>query len=180
VLKREGSELIKDAGEFSKFYKGRTMRFEKKVDSLPVSVDLFVNMVQSRQTNAAYSFDYLWENSEIRRVVGSGARDYAEVRVANREMLIALKINSMRTADQRDIIALSNGPIDAAKVIGHLKRAPRDSILRHLDIITATLKKPESKDSIKGVFGISDRVYERVMDKATREIAYVRKEMSGE
>jgi len=180
MAKREGFELVQDAGEFSKFYKGRVMRFEKKVDSLPVSVDLFVNMVQSRQTDAAYSFDYFWENSEIRRVVGSGAKDHAEVRVANREMLIALKINSMRMSDQRDIIALSNGPIDAAKILGHLRRAPKDSILRHLDIISATLEKPESKDSIKGVFGISDRVYERLMDKARREIAYVREGISRE
>jgi hypothetical protein len=178
ALKREGFELVQDAGEFSIFYKGRIVRFEKKVDSLPVSVDLFVNMVQSRQTDAAYSFDYLWEHSEIRRVVGFGARDSAEARVANREMLTALKINSMRMADQRDIIALSNGPIDAAKVIGHLRRAPRDSILKNLEIISATLEKLESKDSIKGVFGISDWVYERLMGRATREIAYVREEIS--
>jgi len=180
ALKSQGFQLVKDAGEFSKFYKGRIMRFEKKVDFLPVSCDLFVNMVQSRQTDAAYSFDYLWGNSEIRRLIGSGARDSAEVRAANREMLMALKINSMRTADQRDIIALSNGPIDAARVIAHLRRAPRDSIVRHLDMITATLEKPESKDSIKVVFGISDRVYERMMGKASREIAYIKKEISRE
>lgn len=179
TLQRGGFELVREAGEFAKFYEGRIMRFERKVDSLPLGVDLFVNMVQSRQTDAAYSFDYLWENSEIRRVVGSGVKDHVEVRVADREMLMALKINSMRMADQRDIIALSNGPVDAAKVIDHLRRAPRDRILSHLDIISATLEKPESKDSIKGVFGISDRVYERCISKARREIGFVRQAISS-
>jgi len=180
VLEGEGFRVVKDLGEFSKFYKGRIMRFERKVDALPVSVDLFVDMVQARQTNATYSFDYLWKNSEIRRVVGSGVKDYVEARVANKEMLIALKINSIRTADQRDIIGLCNGIIDVRKILNHLKRAPKDKILNHIDIIATTLEKPESKDSIKGVFGISDKVYQRIIDKAKKEILLIRKGIIGE
>jgi len=174
VLENEGFHLVQDLGEFGDFYKGRMMRFQKKVNTLPISVDLFVDIVLARQTDVAYSFDYLWKNSEIRRIVGSGVKEYAEVRAASREMLIALKINSMRTADQRDIIALCNGEIDRTKILNHLKRAPKDKILSHIDIIVATLEKPESKDSIKGVFGISDRVYERMIEKTKREILAIR------
>jgi len=180
ILRREGFKLVKELGGLSSFYKGKMMRFEKKVDTLPVSVDLFVDMVQARQTGAAYSFDYLWKYSEVMRVVGSGVKDYAEARVANREMLIALKINSMRMADQRDIIALCNGPINAAEVVSHLKRAPKEKILKHIDILAATLENPESKDAIKGVFGIPDRVYQRMMDKAKREILSIRKGLTKE
>ena len=180
ALEKEGFRLVQDLGEFSKFYTGKIMRFEKKVDSLAVSADLFVDMVQSRQTDAAYSFDYLWKNSEIRRVMGSGVKDYAEARVADREMLIALKISPMRMADQRDIIALSNGKVDTAKIISHLKRVPRDKVLANLDMLIATLEKPEAKDSIKGVFGISDQVYRKVLAKARKEILSIRKAISVE
>jgi len=178
ILKGEGFRLVKDLGDFSKFYKGRIIKFEKKVDVLPVSADLFTDMIQARQTDAAYSFEYLWKNSEIRKVVGAGVKDYVEARVADREMLIALKINSMRMADERDIISLCNGSIDVTKVLNHLKRVDKKKILNHIDILVTTLEKPESKDSIKGVFGISDQVYKRIMDKAKKEILSVRKGIS--
>jgi hypothetical protein len=180
ILKREGFRLVKDLGDFSKFYKGRIMKFEKKVDVLPVSADLFMDMIQARQTDAAYSFEYLWKNSEIRKVFGIGVKDDVEARVANREMLIALKINSMRMADQRDIISLCSGSIDVTKVLNHLKRVDKEKILNHIDILVTTLEKPESKDSIKGVFGISDQVYKRIMDKGKKEILSIRKGISIE
>jgi hypothetical protein len=178
VLENEGFHLVQDLGEFGDFYKGRMMRFEKKVDSLTVGVDMLINMIQARQTDTAYSFEYLLKNSELRRVIGSGAKNSVEARVANKEMLIALKINSMRMADQRDIISLYNGKVEVAKVESHLKRAPKEKILKHFDIILATLDDPKSKDSLKGVFGISDQVYKRMIDKARREILSMRESMA--
>lgn len=180
ILEREGFRLLMDSGHFADFYKGRMMRFGKKIDALPITVDLFVGMVQARQTDTAYSFDYLWKNSEVRKVVGSGVKDYGEVRVPDREMLIALKMNSMRMADQRDIISLFNGKVDPAKILTHLKRAPKEKILGNIAIISATLQKPESRDSIKGVFGISDQVYKKLIEKARKEILSIRQELSGD
>ena len=121
------------------------------------------------------TFYYLWKNSAVRRVVGSGVKEYAEVRVADREMLIALKVNSMRKADQRDIISLCSGDLDISKVLKHLERAPKDRILGHIDILLKTLEDPKSRDSIKGVFGISDDVYGKIIEKAMRELSLVRK-----
>ena len=180
ILEREGFRLLTDSGHFADFYKGRMMRFAKKIDALPITVDLFVGMVQARQTDTAYSFDYLWKNSEVRKVLGSGVKDYAEVRVADREMLIALKMNSMRMADQRDIISLFNGKVDPAKILTNLKRATKGKILGNIAIISATLQKPESRDSIKGVFGISDQVYKKLIEKARKEILSIRQELSGD
>jgi hypothetical protein len=180
VLEKEGFRLVQETGEFFEVYKGKFIRFVKKVNALPVSVDLLVDMVQSRQTNAAYSFDYLWNNSEVRRVVGSRVREYPEARVADREMLIALKINSMRKADQRDIISLCSGILDISKVLKHLERAPKDRILDHIDILLKTLRDPKSRDSIKGVFGISDDVYGKIIEKATRELSLVREGVASE
>lgn len=178
ILEGEGFEFATDAKEFTAFYKGRFMRFEKRIGGLPVSADLLVNAIQARQTGTAYSFDYIRKNSEIRRVLGSGARESAEVRVADREMLIALKINSMRATDQRDIITLCNGKIDVQKVAGHLRLAPQKKILKNMDIIQGTLGNPSAKDSIKGVFGIPDKVYENMIEKAKRDILSIRNILS--
>ena len=178
ILEGEGFELATNAKEFTTFYKGRFMRFEKRIGGLPVSVDLLVNAIQARQTGTAYSFGYIRENSEIRRVLGSGTRESAEVRVADREMLIALKMNSMRATDQRDIITLCNGKIEVQKIAGHLRIAPQEKILKSMDIILGTLGNPSVKDSIKGVFGIPDKVYENMIEKAKQDILSIRKILS--
>jgi hypothetical protein len=179
LLEGYGFKLVQEADGFSEVYEGKFMRFEKKVDSLPVSVDLLVDMVQSRQTGAAYSFDYLWKNSEIRRVVGSGVKEYAEARVADREMLMALKINSMRRTDQRDIIALCSADLDNSRVLKHLERVPREKVLSHIDVVLQTLGDPKGKDSIKGVFGISDDVYGKIIEKAGGEMSLLRGVIAG-
>lgn len=174
LLRTEGFNPVQETGHFSETYNGQFIRFEKRVNDLPVSVDLLVDMVQSRQTGIGYSFDYLWKNSEIRRIIGVSVREYTEARVAGREMLIALKIHSVRKADQRDIIALCSGNLDNSKIIKHLERVPRDVILSHTNIILQALRDPNSKDSIKGVFGISDDVYEKIIERARRELSLIK------
>jgi len=91
-----------------------------------------------------------------------------------------MKMNSMRMADQRDIISLFNGNLDLARIFTHRKRAPKGKILGNIAIISATLQKPESRDSIKGVFGISDQVYKKLFEKARKEILSIRQELSGD
>jgi len=126
-------------------------------------------MVQSRQTNSAYSFGYLFKNSEIRNIIGYSQDLAVRARVADREMLIALKANSMRLPDQRDIIALCNGEVNVKKIVKHLKRCPKDVIKGSISKLLATIEDPKQKDSIKGVFELSDKIYERVISK-TEEI----------
>lgn len=154
--------------ELGRLYEGKFIRFERDIDGLTVSADLLVNMVQSRQTDAAYSFAYLFQNSELREVAGSALATRVRARVADREMLIALKANSMRLADQRDIIALCNGDVDVEKVVAHLRRCPRDIIEENIDRLLQTLADPKSKDSIKGVFSLPDPVYRRIIARTER------------
>ena len=166
ILDSEGFTRVQEADEFARVYKGRFVRFQKTVEALPVSVDLLVGMVQCRQTDAAYSFDYVWKHSEIRTVTGFGVRSSVEARVADREMLVALKINSMRMADQRDIITLCSGNMNADKVVRHLKRAPTDQILKHIGKLLSFLENPKGRDSLKGVFVFSDSVLDRLLRRA--------------
>ena len=165
ILEKEGFSKVKDADDFALAYKGRFVSFRKMVESLPVSVDLLVGMVQCRQTDAAYSFDYVWKNSEIREVSGFGVKALAEARVADREMLIALKINSMRMADQRDVIALCGGTVDTEKVANHLTKGPTVKIREHIGRLLSFLQDPISRDSLKGVFVFSDSVLDSLVKK---------------
>jgi hypothetical protein len=64
--------------------------------------------------------------------------------------------------------------------LNHLKRVDEEKILKQIDILITTLEKPESKDSIKGVFGISDQVYKTMIDKAKKEILSTREGISME
>lgn len=166
ILESEGFSHVKEADEFASTYKGRFVCFKKMVESLPISVDLLVGMVQSRQTDAAYSFDYIWKHSETREVTGFGVKASAEARVVDREMLMALKINSMRMADQRDIIALCSGEVDTNKVAGHLKRVSVEKIKNQLEKLLTFLKEPKSRDSLKGVFVFSDSVLNGLLNRA--------------
>jgi hypothetical protein len=145
-------------------YGGRFQRFEK--DDVHASVDLLINSVASRQTGSSYSFEQLMENSQLREVVGFSSNVKARARVANREMLIALKANSMRLADQRDIIALCNSEVEVPKVVQLLKRCPREIVLNNIETFLETLSRERHKDSIKGVFMLDDRVYERIIRRA--------------
>lgn len=177
LLRGEGfrQTMSKELGEL---YKGEFIRFERKINGLTVNADLLVDMVQSRQTGSAYSFAYLFRNSELREVTGSALAMRVRARVADREMLIALKTNSMRLADQRDIIALCNGDVDVKKLVEHLRRCPREVIVENIDRLLATLRDPKSKDSIKGVFSLPDPVYRRIIARTERVFRRV-KEMAG-
>lgn len=177
ILKREGFSKTREADRFAVTYEGRFVCFRKMVESLPVSVDLLVGMVQSRQTSAAYSFDYVWKNSEVRTVTGFGVNASAEARVADREMLMALKINSMRMADQRDIIALCSGDVNAGKVAGHLKRAPGEKIREHIGRLLSFLENPGSRDSLKGVFVLSDSVLEDILKRARETLEEIERKL---
>lgn len=166
-----------EAGDLEDIYGSSFVRYEKRINDLPVSLDLFIRSVYSRQSGASYSFEYLAKVSQERSVSGFSSAVAVRCKVPNPEMLIALKANSMRLADQRDIIALCNQDIDAAQVARHLKRCAKDIILENLTRFESLLSDEKQKDSIKGVFGLSDKVYDRITRRAAKVIASIRAEM---
>jgi hypothetical protein len=179
ILEKEGFSRLQETDHFALAYKGSFVRFQKLVESLPVSVDLLVGMVQCRQTDAAYSFEYVWRNSETRVVTGFGVKATAEARVADREMLVALKINSMRMADRRDIIALCSGKVDAGRVAGHLRRAPGKKIRENIQSLLALLEEPKNRDSLKGVFILPDPVLHRLLLRTRETLLEIGKELEA-
>jgi hypothetical protein len=141
-------------------YSGKFERYEKGL----VSIDLLINGVQSRQTGYHYPFDYIFNNSQIRETSGWDPTNKVKVRIAQKEMLISLKIHSMRTADIRDIIMLFYEKTDIQSIINHLKNSPKEKIIEHINKLLARLDDIKLKDSIKGVFSIDDKLFKKSIE----------------
>jgi len=107
----------------------------------------------------------------IREIRGWHPDSKVQIRAADKEMLITLKINSMRAADKRDMIMLCYEKPNINKIISHLKKCPKYIILNHLNELNE-LFDPKHKDSIKGVFSISDEVL-RIVIKNTKKVIEV-------
>ena len=162
--------LLADAGyilskeKLDLAYFGAFERHEKGL----VSIDLLINAVQSRQTGYSYPFSYIFRNSEIREVSGWDPSNKARVRVAKKEMLIALKVHSMRDSDKRDIIMLCYEPPDIPTLLKHLKDGPRNILLTHIHELDSVVNDRNVKDSLKGVYSLDDRVFEKTVKNCHR------------
>ena len=131
-------------------YKGEFECYVKKT-KFPITVDLMIGSVASRQTNASISFRSLFENSTIKDIAGSERS--VEARIPIKEMLIALKIHAARMTDARDIAALCQD-IDYGLVERFVKKGNSNKIQENIKNLLVYLKSDNFKDSFKGVFSI--------------------------
>jgi hypothetical protein len=129
-------------------YGGRFVAYEQDAE-LPVSIDLLVNGLTSRQTDATWRYDYLREHAAPREIQGS--EQAVTAHVPEKELLIAVKLHSGRLTDVRDVVALAeNADFDA--VTTHWDRGDVD---RRGDVLAdalATLTSADFADAFKGVF----------------------------
>jgi len=126
-------------------YSSRFMRYQK--DS--ASVDLLIDGIASRTTNASFGYDLLFKNSSKRKVIGIERE--ITVMVPSREMLIVMKVHSGRLTDFRDIAAIAKKTnleiIKKLVFIGDLK-----VLQENLDKLNMAVHDKNFVDSFKGVF----------------------------
>lgn len=163
ILESRGFSKTEELSGFDQVYSGKFERY-KISSQLPVAVDLLINAIKSRQTNFSYSFDYLMKNSEVREVRGWAQGLKSLNRIVDKELLLALKINSMRISDKRDVIALCYSLPNTEKVFNHIKNCNKEIILANLNSLLEMLTNEKYKDSIKGVFSIPDKILERTIN----------------
>jgi hypothetical protein len=147
--------------------------FERHVKSL-VSVDLLINAVEARQTGYSYPYSYVSSNARRRQVTGWDPSHTATVKVATKEMLMALKLHSLRDADKRDIIMLCYQMPNVPALTRHLMNGPREKILKHVHTLQRILDDQHLKDSLKGVYSIDDRVFEKAIHNCHRALDELR------
>ena len=147
-------------------YSGCFERYEKNL----VSIDLLVNGITSRQTGYCYPFQYIYNNSHIKETSGWDSSNKVKTRIAQKEMLIALKIHSMRMADKRDIIMLCYEEPNIKKIVDHLKKSPKEKIIEHLNELATLLNGSTLKNSLKGVYSINDKLYTNAIQNCQRTL----------
>lgn len=130
-------------------YKGEFECYTKKV-KLPVTVDLMIGSVVSRQTSASISFDQMHKNSIIAKI--TGIERVISARIPLKEILIALKMNAARLTDARDIVALCQD-VDFDVVAKFIDKNNKE-IQNNLNNLLSYFKSDNFKDAFKGVFSI--------------------------
>ena len=145
LLEKEGYSLYYEK-EIDLIYEEDFNRFMKKIKNLPVNIDLLINGLVSRTTNATWGFDYIKKNSAKRKL------DNLEFLTPEKELLIAMKLHAGRLSDIRDVVALM--PCDKEKLKGHLLKGDVKKLKQSMGKQLSFLKKKQFDDSFKGVFGL--------------------------
>ncbi len=118
-------------------------------EKLPVNIDVLIDGIGSRQTQASFSFEELVKNSKMREIIG--IEKSVRVLIPDKEMLIALKIHSGRLTDFRDVAALAKG-INIDEISSIIWRGNTLTIKSNIRALLALLEKREFIDSFKGMF----------------------------
>src|SRR3990167_4321090 len=142
-------------------YYGDFLRLEKDLgDNIKVSIDILIKEVLDRQTNATFSADWIFNNSEIRTLRGKTISEELKLRIISLDALFVLKFVSCRLTDIRDIFMLAPNIKN--------KKWVKEEISKKYDFNRLYLKIKEKitskqfKDTLQGVYGIiDDKVFEK-------------------
>lgn len=144
ILRKEKFSKVIEK-ELENLYSSRFIRYEKD----KASVDLLIDALASRTTDASFSYTLLSSNAMKRKIIGIEKEITA--RIPSKELLIVLKLHSGRLTDIRDIAALAKSTnlevIRKFLFIGNLK-----ALQKNLDKIAEVVKHKNFIDSFKGVF----------------------------
>lgn len=126
----------------------RYLAYENDAD-LPATIDLLVNALLCRQTDAAWRYGYFQQHATT--AVIEGSERTVEVQIPQKELLVAVKLHSGRLTDARDAVALADD-LDFDTVAEHLDRGDPEKLRRVLSNVEATVRSEDFADAFKGVF----------------------------
>ncbi|HIE14934.1 TPA: hypothetical protein EYP70_06640 [Candidatus Bathyarchaeota archaeon] len=159
ILGEIGFEKNLERAGFDDVYGGKFINYIKRINDLPVTVDLLVGSLVCRNTNASWNFNYIKRYSVIANIAGIELSAIA--RVPEKELLIAFKIHSGRKADVRDIVLLIEDA-EVERIAKHLKRGDLKLLKAQINNIIEMLKDAKLVDSLKGVFAIRSDVSKQI------------------
>jgi hypothetical protein len=131
----------------SGIYEGRFIQYSKDIGN-PVSIELMVNVLRCRQTNAEWSYRYLDQHIQP---VTVGRTMSVDTRIPERELFLAIKLHSGRFRDARDVVAAATDA-DLDHVETHLDRGDPDALSEQLASISEQLADESFVDAFKGEF----------------------------
>ena len=133
------------AKQLDNTYSSKFIRYEKE----QASVDILIDALASRTTNASFSYELLSNNTIKKRIIGIEKEIIARIPI--KELLIVMKLHSGRLTDFRDIAALAKDT--------DLELIKKFLFIGNLNVLNENLSKLHKVvndrnfiDSFKGVF----------------------------
>ncbi len=158
VLERRGftrhhtKKFGSHGGEFQAWVKG---------GALPVTVDLLINGLASRQTDAFWPFDYLKKHSRVRVI--QGREREASAWVPEKELLIAIKLHAARLTDARDAVALAQN-VDADRITAHALRGDASRLRSCVNAVEREIREKQFSNSFRGAFETTSFTEKQIRD----------------
>jgi len=173
LLKKIGYRKKIEKTGFDTIYGGSFASYTKKVNDLPVTIDVLVGSLVNRSTEVSWSFEYIQQHSLIATI--SSIQNSVEWKIPKRELLIAMKIHSARRADIRDVIMLDE-KVDWLEVLKHLNRGKLEVLKYQINSILKALHDEKLVDSLKGVFTLKQDVNDMII-KTIKEVEMLREKL---
>ena len=131
---------------------GVTIReYSKSVGGEPVSVELFVDTVVSTTTRGIWTYRFIHDNSVEAIVVG--ATDSTPSRVAQRNLLVAIKLHTGRTEDLGDVVMLSER-VDWNTVARCAACGSKEQLIEQIDSGITEISSAKFASELKSTFAI--------------------------
>ena len=113
-------------GDRDEYSDHEVWHFQKFEEERKVSIDLLVDTVKCRQTEAVWTYEEIRNNSQDRKVIG--ATGSVSSIVASREQLIAMKLNSARGPDLKDVVMLMDS-VDWRQTLALIDRDNKEKVI---------------------------------------------------
>ncbi len=160
-------KILQKAGYYKKRlpeevqYSGSFSRHEKALENdFRVSMDILVHTVTDRMTGAAFSADWIFDNSSKKVLKGKTITEELKLRIINLDALLVMKIASCRATDIRDAFMMITDAKDKEWIKSEitLRCDFKERIGRLIEKVTSK----QFKDGLSGVYGYFDaKVFEK-------------------
>jgi len=142
-------------------YKGNFQRYEKGLENnFKVNIDILIEEILDRQTNAKFSAKWIFDNSDLRNLQGKTINEQLKLKIINADALFAMKLISCRQTDIRDIFLLVNSVKDKEWIKREVLQ--RYNLKERLSKSLSKINSKQFKDELQGIFGMVDnKLFER-------------------
>jgi len=160
----EITKIMKDKGftetERGDEPNGEYIRFVRKGNK--ISFDLMLNSVLDRETGVVFEGDLFKRYSRVRTTTGRTNPTLISMRIADPELLFAMKFVSARRQDVRDVFMLSGADVNWNLIKEIIeKKCTKELIRKRANSIKTRVNGAGYRDSLQGAFGkIPDKRYE--------------------
>lgn len=140
---------------------GEYVRFTRRREK--ISFDLLLNSVLDRDTGVIFESSLFKKYSKERITVGRANPARIQMRIADPELLFAMKFVSARRQDVRDIFLLSGTELNWSSVKEIIEeKCSKELIKERIRLIKAKVTGRNYRNSLHGAFGrIPDRTFEK-------------------